>query len=57
MYIDPITKVVVTPVFWGQIEKFKCLKLSTAQGLLCGAFSYHMTRVTFLETCLEVSEL
>ena len=40
-----------------QIEKFQCLKLSTAQGLSHDTLSYHVTRATCPETCLEVSEL
>ena len=45
----PITKRALTPVFEEQIEKFQCLKLSTAQGLCSDAFSCHVTHGTCAE--------
>ena len=30
--LDPSIEMVITPTFFEQIEKFQCLKLSTAQG-------------------------
>ena len=40
-----------------QIEKFQCLKSSTAQGLSTGIIRIHVSRVTCPQTCLEVSQL
>ena len=56
IYIPKIAlKLLTDEVFWLQIavlvfcarlrSRCKILKLSTAQGLLCGAFSYHVTNV------------
>ena len=47
----------LTPMFFEQIEKFQCLKSSTAQGLERGTLRRHVARVTCPETCLEVSQL
>ena len=44
-------------MFFEQIEKFQCLKLSTAQGLSHGTLRRHVTRATCPETCLKGSEL
>ena len=35
----------ITPMFFEQIEKFQCLKLSTAQGPQHGTLRGHVTRV------------
>ena len=32
LYLYPFTKMAISPMFFEQIEKFQCLKLSTAQG-------------------------
>ena len=47
---------VTTPMFFEQIEKFQCLKLSTAQGPQHGTLRRHVARVTCPQTCLEVSQ-
>ena len=47
----------ITPMFFEQIEKFQCLKLSTAQGPQHGTLRGHVARVTCPQTCLEVSQL
>ena len=47
----------ITPMFFKQIEKFQCLKSSTAQGLSTGIIRIHVTRVTCPQTCHEVSQL
>ena len=44
-------------MFFQQIEKFQCLKSSTAQGLQHGTLRRHVARVTCPQTCLEVSQL
>ena len=47
----------ITPMFFEQIEKFQCLKLSTAQGPQHGTLRRHVTRATCPQTCLKVSQL
>ena len=47
----------ITPMFFEQIEKFQCLKLSTAQGPAHGHLRRHVGRVTWPQTCREVSQL
>ena len=47
----------ITPIFFEQIEKFQCLKLSNAQGQAHGTLRRHVARVTWPKTCLEVCEL
>ena len=47
----------ITPMFFEQIEKFQCLKLSTTQGLSYGIIRIHVTRVTCPQTCPKVSQL
>ena len=47
----------VSPMFFEQIEKFQCLKLSTTQGPSHGDPRRHVARVTCPQTCLEVSQL
>ena len=56
-FLYPSTKMAITPMFLDQIEKFQCLKSSTAQGQQYGTLRGHMTRVTCPQTCLEVSQL
>ena len=34
--VSPLTKMTITPLFFEQIEKFQCLKVSTTQGLAPG---------------------
>ena len=41
----PSTKMVTPPMFFEQIEKFQCLKLSTAQGPAHGTLRRHVARV------------
>ena len=55
--IYPSTKMAITPLLVDQIEKFQCLELSTAQGLLPGVLRFHVAHVTCPQTCLEVSQL
>ena len=55
--VSPLTKMTITPLFFEQIEKFQCLKVSTTQGLSTGTLSLHVARVTCPETCPKVSEL
>ena len=47
----------ITPMFFEQIEKFQCLKLSTAQGPAHGTLRSNVACVTWPQTCLEVSQL
>ena len=47
----------ITPMFFEQIEKFQCLKLSTAQGPAHGTLRRHMTRVTCPQRWLKFSQL
>ena len=47
----------ITPMFFEQIEKFQCLKLSTAQGPAHGTFIRHVAHVTCPQTCLEVGQV
>ena len=54
LLLYPSTKMAITPMFFKQIEKFQCLKLSTAQGPAHGALRRHVARVTCPETCLKV---
>ena len=44
-------------MFFEQIEKFQCLKLSKTQGPDHGTLRRHVARVTCPQTCLEVSQL
>ena len=44
----------ITPTFFEQIEKFQCLKLSTAQGPAYDTLRRHMACVTCPEMCLKV---
>ena len=44
-------------MFFEQIEKFQCLKLSTAQGPAHGTLRRQVARVTCPETCLKVFQL
>ena len=44
-------------MFFEQIEKFQCLKLSTAQGPAHGTLRSNVARVTWPQTCLEVSQI
>ena len=53
----PFIKLTITPMFFEQIEKFQCLKLSTTQGLSCGTIRIHVTRVTWPQTCPKVGQL
>ena len=55
--LHPSTKMAITPLSVDQIEKFQCLELSTAQGLLPGVLRFHVAHVTCPQTCLEVSQL
>ena len=48
----PTIKIVISPMFFEQIEKFQCLKLSTAQGPAHGTLRRHVARVTWPQTCL-----
>ena len=43
--LDPSIEMAITPTFFEQIEKFQCLKLSTAQGPSHGTLRRHMARV------------
>ena len=47
----------ITPMFIEQIEKFQCLKLSTAQGPEHGTLRGHVARVTWQQMCLKVGQL
>ena len=47
----------ITPMFFEQIEKFQCLKSSTAQAPQLGTLIGHMAHVTCPQTCLKVSQL
>ena len=53
LLLYPSTKMAITPMFFEQIEKFQCLKLSTAQGPAHGALRRQVAHVTCLETCLK----
>ena len=57
LQLYPSTKMAITPMFFEQIEKFQCLKLSTAQGPAHDTFRRHVARVMCPQTCLEVSQL
>ena len=57
LWLYPSTKMAVSPMFFEQIEKFQCLKLSTTQGPAHGTLSRHVARVTCPETCLKVFQL
>ena len=57
LQIYPSTKVVITPMFFEQIEKFQCLKSSTAQGPQHGTLRGHVTRVTCPQTCPKINQL
>ena len=46
----------ISPMFFEQIEKFQCLKLSTAQGPAYGTLRRHVACVMCLQTCLEVNQ-
>ena len=46
----------LTPMFFEQTEKLQCLKLSTAQGQAHGTLRSHVARVTWPQTCCEVSQ-
>ena len=54
--LDPSIEMAITPTFFEQIEKFWCLKLSTAQGQAHGTLRRHVARVTCPQTCLEVGQ-
>ena len=43
--LDPSIEMAITPTFFEQIEKFWCLKLSTAQGPAHGTLRRHVARV------------
>ena len=43
--LDPSFEMAITPTFFEQIEKFWCLKLSTAQGPAHGTLRRHVARV------------
>ena len=45
LQLYPSTKMAITPMFFEQIEKFQCLKLSTAQGPAHGTLRRHVARV------------
>ena len=45
LLLYPSTKMAITPMFFEQIEKFQCLKLSTAQGPAHGTLRRHVARV------------
>ena len=47
----------ITPMFFEQIEKFQCLKLSTTQGPSHGTPRRHVARVTCPQTCPKVCQL
>ena len=51
------TKMAITPMFFEQIKKFQCLKLSTAQGPAHGTLRRHVSRVTCPQTRLKVCQL
>ena len=51
------TTIAISPMFFKQIEKFQCLKLSTAQGPAHGTLRRHVACVMCPQTCLEVSQL
>ena len=53
----PSFEMAITPTLIEQIEKFQCLKLSTAQGPAHGTLRRHVARVTCPQTCLEASQL
>ena len=55
LQLYPYTKMAITPMFFEQIGKFQCLKLSTAQGPAYGTFRRHVARVTCPQTCLGYS--
>ena len=57
LQLYPYTKMAITPMFFEQIGKFQCLKLSTAQGPAHGTLRSHVARVTWPQTCLEISQL
>ena len=40
--VSPLTKMTITPLFFEQIEKFQCLKVSTTQGLATGTLRLHV---------------
>ena len=56
LLLNPSTKMAITPMLFEQIEKFQCLKLSTAQGPAHESLRSHVARVTWPQTCLEVSQ-
>ena len=43
-------------MFFEQIEKFQCLKSSTAQGLIPQVLRINLAHITCPQTCLEVSK-
>ena len=47
----------ITSMFFEQIEKFQCLKLSNAQGPDHSTLRRHVARVICPQTCPEVSQL
>ena len=47
----------IPPMFFEQIEKYQCLKLSTTQSPDHGTLRRHVARGTWPKTCLEVSQL
>ena len=55
-WLYPSTKRAITPMSFEQIEKFRCLKSSTTQGLSHGIFRTHVARVTCPKTCLKVCQ-
>ena len=57
LQLYPFTKMAIPPMFFEQIEKFQCLKLSTAQGPAHGTQRRHVARGTCQQTCPKVSQL
>ena len=53
----PSIQMTITPMFFEQIEKFQCLKVSTTQGLSYGTIRIHVARGTCPQTCPKVCQL
>ena len=47
----------ITPMFFEEIEKYQCLKLSTTQGQDHGTLRRNVAHVTCPQTCLVISQL
>ena len=55
--LGPSIQMTITPMFFEQIEKFQCLKVSTTQGLSYGTIRKHVARGTCPQTCPKVCQL